>query len=152
MHYCHSHTPTWSIFYGGDRRYTEASQIVMIVTRYKMLITFIGKNSLISRHYLRSISVQEDSQSFIEHETKVKENLGICITICFIIFVAIFVTTLKIIFFDQETYPGIFQTSRGLQPSESINVRFSIFFSFSAKLSFFRWQTWQLRSRDNYIS
>ena len=60
--------------------------------------------------------------SFIEHETKVKENLGICITICFIIFVAVFVTTLKIIFFDKETYPGIFQTRQELEAIKNINV------------------------------
>ena len=59
--------------------------------------------------------------------------LGICITIGFIIFVAVVVTTLKIIFFDKETYPGVFGiTKQELEAMKNINVRLS-FLSFIGK-------------------
>ena len=121
----------------------------------------------------RSISQQEDTVSFIEHENKVKENLGkikqireiliqseiylfnlynlnmhfciieenvnlfllaiqlgICITIGFIIFVAVVVTTLKIILYDRETYPGVFGiTKQELEGMKNINVRLPFYLS-----------------------
>ena len=57
-----------------------------------------------------SIEIEEDTVSFREHQDKVRENLGICITIFGIVFVAVVVTTIKIIMFDKETYPSVFYT------------------------------------------
>ena len=57
-----------------------------------------------------SLEIEEDTVSFREHQDKVRENLGICITIFGIVFVAVVVTTIKIIMFDKETYPSVFYT------------------------------------------
>ena len=62
-----------------------------------------------------SLQDEEDTASFQEHEDKVKENIGICVTIFGIIMVAVVVTTIKIFLFDKETYPSIFYTPEELE-------------------------------------
>ena len=74
---------------------------------------------------MRSDSLQdeEDTASFQEHQDKVKENIGICLTILFIILVAVVVTTIKIFLFDKETYPSIFYTPEEIQAMRNRTVR-----------------------------
>ena len=67
---------------------------------------------------------EEDSVSYQEHEDKVKENIGICITISGIILVAVVVTTIKIMLFDKETYPSVFYSPEELQALRNKTVSF----------------------------
>ena len=70
---------------------------------------------------------EEDTVSFREHQDKVRENLGICVTIFGIIMVAVIVTTLKIIFFDKETYPSVFFTPEEIMAMKNKTVGFTLF-------------------------
>ena len=72
---------------------------------------------------------EEDTVSFREHQDKVRENLGICVTIFGIIMVAVIVTTLKIIFFDKETYPSVFftQAQEEIMAMKNKTVGFTLF-------------------------
>ena len=70
---------------------------------------------------------EEDTVSFREHQDKVRENLGICVTIFGIIMVAVIVTTLKIIFFDKETYPSVFFTPEEIIAMKNKTVGFTLF-------------------------
>ena len=74
---------------------------------------------------------EEDTVSFREHQdkvrgelwwnkftqclTQVRENLGICLTIFGIVMVAVIVTTIKIFFFDKDTYPSLFYTPEEIE-------------------------------------
>ena len=75
-----------------------------------------------------SIEIEEDTVSFREHQDKVRENLGICITIFGIILVAVVVTTIKIILFDKETYPSIFYTPEEILAMKNSTVSVNICF------------------------
>ena len=59
----------------GNRNRTGCPDYFSHCIYGKILITGVGINRLIS-FVCRSISQQEDTVSFIEHENKVKENLG----------------------------------------------------------------------------
>ena len=74
---------------------------------------------LIYKLNLHSCIIEENFNLFL-----LSIQLGICITIGFIIFVAVVVTTLKIILYDRETYPGVFGiTKQELEAMKNINVR-----------------------------
>ena len=70
-----------------------------------------------------SMKDEEDTASFQEHQDKVKENIGICVTIFGIILVAVVVTTIKIFLFDKETYPSIFYTPEEIQAMRNKTVK-----------------------------
>ena len=76
---------------------------------------------------------EEDTVSFREHQDKVRENLGICVTIFGIIMVAVIVTTLKIIFFDKETYPSVFFTPEEIMAMKNKTVGLGFHFIYPAE-------------------
>ena len=65
--------------------------------------------------------IQEDSASLREEENKIKENLGICITITGIVMVAIIVTTIKIILYDKDVYPTVFYSQDEIDSMNNVS-------------------------------
>ena len=65
--------------------------------------------------------IQEDSASLREEENKIKENLGICITITGIVMVAIIITTIKIILYDKDVYPSVFYSQEEIDAMNAVS-------------------------------
>jgi len=65
---------------------------------------------------------EEESASFIEEENKIKENLGICVTITGIVLFAVLITTIKIFLYDKEAYPSIFYSKEELDAMKNLKM------------------------------
>ena len=74
--------------------------------------------------------IQEDSASLREEENKIKENLGICITITGIVLVAIIITTIKIILYDKDVYPSVFYSQEEIDAMNNVSWTQNTFHAF----------------------
>ena len=66
----------------------------------KKLKLYIAKNCL-----CRS---EDNFDAFYTEEEQAKSDLGVCITVIFMMVVVIVVISIKIAFYDKKTYPGVF--------------------------------------------